>query len=214
MTPITMPPLSRTGRVPARATVAAAPAQALAVPDPAPLARIAAIARRDQAAFAAFYEETLSRAWSLALRMVRRYDLAEEVVEDAYLQVWRDAARYDPQRGPPIAWLMTIVRTRALDALRRRTDEVSLDADDAAPHEPAAPDADPCDLLDAMQRQTAVAAALARLKPVQRQLLGCAFLRGMTHEEIAAAWSMPLGTVKSTIRLALLALRRHLEATS
>lgn len=182
----------------------------LALRPDSPALRMAAIARRDQAAFAAFHEETLPRAWALALRIVRQAELAEEVVEDAYMQVWRDADRFDPTRGPPIAWLLTIVRSRALDALRRRPDTVPLD-DEPAVGDDGPTGADPCDLLQAMQRGHAVSVALATLKPLQRQLIGCAFLRGMTHQEIADAWGMPLGTVKSTLRLALLALRGRLD---
>lgn len=172
-------------------------------------ALLAAIARRDQRAFEAFYDATLSRVVALVRRMCVDAGLVEEIVEDAYVQVWRDAGRYDASRGVPLAWLLTIARSRALDALRRRDEalpmedpEVLIDAADES--------ADPLDLLSVFEEASATRRALARLPARERQLIGLAFLRGMTHAEIATETGWPLGSIKTSIRRALASMRETL----
>jgi RNA polymerase sigma-70 factor (ECF subfamily) len=168
---------------------------------------IAAIAQGDERALGALYDATLGRVYGLALRITRNEQAAEEVAEDVYWQVWRQALRFDPVRGNAMSWLLTIARSRALDCLRR--------ADEADAHpEPetlvaavAAHEGDPQDLLEATQRGQALHAALQTLDALPRQLLALAFFRGLTHEEIAQHTALPLGTVKSHIRRTLTALR-------
>lgn len=166
----------------------------------------------DEDALAGLYDATCGRVHGIVLRIVRNPVAAEEVVEDVFFQVWRQALRYDPARGRPLAWILTIARSRALDHLRR--------ADPALCHpEPhtlleAEPHAggDPPDLLAACQDSSLVHAALAALDPVPRQLVALVFLRGLTHEEVAVHAGLPLGTVKSHVRRALLNLRATLTA--
>jgi RNA polymerase sigma factor (sigma-70 family) len=132
------------------------------------------------------------------------------VAEDVYVQVWHSAASYDPQRGTPLCWALTICRSRALDALRR-ADKAILDPDPTQRLDAVAqlvPGLQ--DLLQASQDHAALHAALTRLQPIQRQFLGLAFFRGLTHAEIAAAAQLPLGTIKSLIRRALMTLRQEL----
>ena len=168
---------------------------------------MAGIASGEQRALERFYRLTLGKVFGLALRIVRCRATAEEVAEDVYVQVWHSAALYDPQRGSPMAWLLTICRSRAIDTLRR-ADKAILDPDptervDAINQQlPGLQD-----LLQATQEHTALHAALATLRPEQRQMLALAFFRGLTYNEIAAAAKMPLGTVKSHIRRALATLR-------
>lgn len=190
-----------------------APREAGAAPDPqAELeALVGRMALRDEAALARFYDATSRRAYGLALRITRRAEAAEEVLEDAYLQVWREAARFDPRRGRPLTWLLTICRSRALDALRRQ-DPAELHPDpDELRREIRANGADPLDLLLALEAGSAVRAALLRLEPATRQLVALAFFRGLTHQEIAEACRMPLGTVKATLSRAYRKMRPHLE---
>lgn len=172
---------------------------------------IAGIARQDERALGALYDATCHRVHGLALRIVQRGALAEEVVEDTFWQVWRQAARFDATRGRPLTWLLAMARSRAIDALRRdqrfRHDE--LPEDDQADAGAAAPP--PQDLLDATRREAALHTALQRIEPRSRQLVALAFFRGWTHEEIAEQQGLPLGTVKSLIRRALLTLRQQLE---
>jgi RNA polymerase sigma-70 factor (ECF subfamily) len=170
---------------------------------------LAATARGDQRAFEAFYEATLPRVYALARRICVDPGLTEEVAEDAYVQVWRDAGRYDAARGVPLAWLLTITRSRALDALRRRDEAQSVSDPDDLVDQPDA-DADPLDLLALFERTSATRRALAALPARERQLVALAFLRGLTHAEIAAETGWPLGTIKTTIRRALATLRQML----
>jgi RNA polymerase sigma-70 factor (ECF subfamily) len=173
---------------------------------------IAAIVGHDERALAALYDATCHRVHGLALRIVQRQALAEEVVEDTFWQVWRQAARFDATRGRPLTWLLAMARSRAIDALRRdqRFRHEELPEDDLADAGSAAPP--PQDLLDATRGQAALHAALLKIEPRSRQLVALAFFRGWTHEEIAEQQGLPLGTVKSLIRRALIALRHHLEA--
>lgn len=178
---------------------------------PALAALMARIVERDERALAQLYDETSSRVYGLALRICRRAAMAEEVVEDAFWQAWRQAPRFDPARGEVMTWLLAIARSRAIDALRRderfRHEELSDDdAEATAEPEPAA-----LDLLDAMRGERRVHEALATLDARSRQLVALAFFRGLTHEEIAAQTAMPLGTVKSLIRRSLQQLRKLLD---
>jgi RNA polymerase sigma factor (sigma-70 family) len=191
-----------------------APARAASLPaaadEPQLAAWIARIAERDERALGALYDATLSRVVGLVRRIVRRADLADEVVEDAYFQVWRQALRFDPARGSAQAWLLGMARSRAIDRLRReaRFAAESLDADHAPQIE--GEDAPADDLLAAARGHAELHRALMQLQAQPRQLVALAFFRGLSHEEIANQTSLPLGTVKSQIRRALIALRQVL----
>lgn len=175
------------------------------------LAWITAIAGHDEQALAELYEATLARVYGIALRVTRNPQAAEEISEDVYWQVWREALRFDAQRGNVIAWLLMITRSRALDYLRKEDDvelceEPELLLTDELSHE-----SDPQDLLSAAQNNLKLNQALRQLEPVQRQLVAMAFFRGLTHEEITAFTGIALGTVKSHIRRALKQLHEVLE---
>ncbi len=123
-------------------------------------------------------------------------------------KIWRQAPRFDAARGSVQAWVLTIARSRALDALRRRDTAETL-VEESLAEQPGG-DNDPQDLLQAVQRQHRLHAALQDLDPLPRQLLALAFFQDLSHAEIASRMSLPLGTVKSHIRRALLRLRRLL----
>jgi len=168
-----------------------------------------AIARRDEATLEAFYDLTVGRVYGLALRITRRPEAAEEVASDVYLQIWRDAARYDPSRGRVLTWLLTVCRSRAIDSLRRRDEAESLPEDEEL-NATDTVSSQPEELLATVQNHTALHRALELLTPLQRQLLALAFFRGLTHEEIAQRSQLPLGSVKTHVRKALGILRAHL----
>jgi RNA polymerase sigma-70 factor (ECF subfamily) len=174
-------------------------------------ALLARMADGDEDALAAFYDATVAKAYGVALRIMGSPAAAEEVVVDTFHQAWREAGRFDAQRGAPMAFLMMMCRSRALDALRRR-DHALLHEDPASLIDDADHPCggDPLDLLAAVEARSALHGALASLTPAQRQIVALAFFRGMTHEEIAAHAALPLGTVKSQIRRALDVLRRTL----
>jgi RNA polymerase sigma factor (sigma-70 family) len=174
---------------------------------------IAGIVDHDERALLALYEATLSRVYGLVLRLVRSSQLAEEVAEDVYYQVWRQAPRFDPQRGRPLTWLLGMARSRAIDAIRReaRFQHEVLDEEAAPVSAPAAESGD--ELLAVAQGHAELHRALLLLKPQPRQLVALAFFNGLSHEEIASQTRLPLGTVKSQIRRALLTLRESLGDT-
>lgn len=171
---------------------------------------IGAVVDHDETALHALYEATLSRVYGLVLRLVRRPQLAEEVVEDVYFQVWRQAPRFDAERGRPLTWLLGMARSRAIDALRReaRFQHEALDEEATPVPAPATESGD--ELLAVAQGHAQLHRALLLLKPQPRQLVALAFFSGLSHEEIASQTHLPLGTVKSQIRRALATLREAL----
>lgn len=171
---------------------------------------VEAMVTHDERALAALYDATISRVFGLVQRIVRNVATAEEVVEDTYFQAWRQAVRFDPARGRVLTWLLAIARSRALDATRReaRWRHESLDVDERTEIASEAAPAD--ELLDLARSHGELHQALTLLAAQPRQLVSLAFLRGLSHEEIAEQTRLPLGTVKSQIRRALLSLRRIL----
>jgi RNA polymerase sigma-70 factor (ECF subfamily) len=177
------------------------------------VALLARMAAGDEAALGALYDATHSRVYGLALRICGSAAAAEEVTADTYYQCWTDAGRYDTARSKVTTWLLMMCRSRAIDAVRARdraipveAPETILDEDEDRPRA-----RDPQDLLQGTRSSAAVHAALAALSPIQRQLVGLAFFRGLSHQEIAAHARLPLGTVKAHIRRALELLRGRLQ---
>lgn len=155
------------------------------------------------------YDRYKTMAYSIAYRITNDVPLAEDVVQDAFLGAWRNAARYLEARGSVKTWLLSIVHHRAIDAIRRRRPTTQLpEREDVPPASLTLPDvwADVSAGLDA----EAVRGALAVLSDVQREAIELAYFGGLTQQEIAARTDTPLGTVKSRIRLGLLAMRRAL----
>ena len=171
---------------------------------------LAAIAKRDESALASLYDSTISRVYGVALRITGRADSAEEVAADVYMQVWREAGNYNASKAKTMTWLLMICRSRALDLLRRRDIAESHPEPETLNLDAQLGGDDPVDLLVAVERQSAVHQALEGLAPVQRQLLSLAFFKGLSHQEIADHAKLPLGSVKSHIRKALLALQQTL----
>lgn len=167
------------------------------------------IVDHDERALTALYDATLSRVYGLVLRIVRRAALAEEVVEDTYFQVWRQAARFDAERGRALTWLLGMARSRAIDALRHEARFRHESLEDETRPEPVDPAPAHDDLLDAARGHAELHRALMQLQAQPRQLVALAFFRGLSHEEIACETALPLGTVKSQIRRALATLRHH-----
>jgi RNA polymerase sigma-70 factor (ECF subfamily) len=158
------------------------------------------------------YDRYRSMAFAIALRITADPSLAEDVVQDAFLGAWRHADRYVQSRGSVKTWLLSIVHHRAIDAVRRRRPAVTLpDPELPAPPELVAPDVWPevAGRLDAVD----VRAALLTLSAVQREAVELAYFGGLSQTEIAELTGSPLGTVKSRMRLGLLALRAALMNT-
>jgi RNA polymerase sigma-70 factor, ECF subfamily len=171
---------------------------------------LARCAEADGVAFRRLYELQSATLYSVALRITRQPALAADAVHDAMLQVWRNAARFDPARGNAKAWLLSLVRYRALDAVARVGREVlGVEMPEAADSDP-----DPLDRLLATRDGKALHYCLQQVEPDRRNLVVLAFVEGLTHTEVAAHVGQPLGSVKSSIRRALLALRACLGSLS
>lgn len=162
----------------------------------------------DRAAFRTLYESQSARMHGLALRITRDPGLAADATHDAFVQVWNQAVRFDPARGAAAAWMISILRYRALDITRRRSREQP--GYEAPEQEDDAPSA--LDQLQAHAEGAALQHCLEELEPDRRHLLMRAFTEGLSHSEIAAQTGTPLGTIKSWIRRALASLKRCLEA--
>ncbi len=168
---------------------------------------LARVAGGDDAAFDALYARYLPVATRLARGILGEPALAEDAVQDAFLALWRHAARYDPARGSVNRWLLTLVRHCAIDAHRRR--HADLWADGAALAE-MADGSDTHELACQHAAAQRLRAALAQLPPPQRAALALAYAGGWTQSQMAQALGVPLGTVKGRVRLGLRALRAHL----
>lgn len=166
------------------------------------------IMQKDEQAMADFYDATIAKVYAIALHITGFPEAAEEVVEDVYMQVWREAEKYDVHRSRVTTWLITICRSRALDHLRRseraetHPDPVSLQPFSEFNEE------NPIDLLMVTERDHAIHAAIKALPAIQRQLLALAFFKGLSHQQIANHTEMPLGTVKTHIRQAITCLQQ------
>ncbi len=158
------------------------------------------------------YDATVGKLYALASAILRSAEDTEEIVCETYAYAWANAGRFDASRANALGWLLMLCRSRALDRLRqRRASAAALDVVALRETESIGTD-QPFDILSLMQQRTTVHAALAKLTPERRHLVSLAFLQGLSHQEIADATQMPLGTVKSHVRRALTQLREALEA--
>jgi RNA polymerase sigma-70 factor (ECF subfamily) len=163
-------------------------------------------ARGDEAAFAELYDATSSRIYGLALRVVRDPAQAQEVTQEAYLETWKTASRFDPDKGSAISWLMTIVHRKAVD--RVRSAEASSRRDTTYQHANHTIDHDAtADAAEASFEARRVRTALAGLTVVQREAITLAYYGGYTHTEVATMLDLPVGTAKTRIRDGLIRLR-------
>jgi RNA polymerase sigma-70 factor (ECF subfamily) len=169
------------------------------------------VADGDHSALTTLYDSTSRLVFGLILRVVTDRSSAEEVLLDVYTQVWRQASTYDAKRGAPLAWLMTIARTRGIDRLRSGRHEhqhkESLDAIGEVTASTASPEAD---TVSAERRQL-VRSALDTLSAEQREVIELAYYSGLSHSEIALRLGQPLGTVKTRTRLGMMKLRDMLR---
>jgi RNA polymerase sigma-70 factor (ECF subfamily) len=185
-------------------------------------ALLARTALGDRAAFARLYERTSGHLFAVVLRIQRDRALAEDLLQEVYVNVWKAAGGFDAARSQPLTWLTSIARNRAIDSLRRtntqpmllsvtRDDSDEDDGPDAVErHADAGPG--PLDLLDAACDARELHRCIDGLAPSQRQSVALAFYDGLSHAEVAAHLKEPLGTVKSWLRRALMTLKSCLDA--
>jgi RNA polymerase sigma-70 factor (ECF subfamily) len=177
---------------------------ASSAPDLAALLRQSA--RGDEQAFAALYDATAARAYGLAVRVVRDPSQAEEVTQEAFLELWRTASRFDPDRGSAISWVLTLVHRKAVD--RVRSAEAATRRDTTYQREQQEVDHDQtAETAHASLEARRVRAAMDQLTPVQREAIELSYFGGYTHTEVATLLGLPLGTAKTRIRDGLIRLR-------
>ena len=170
--------------------------------------------QKDVSAFEQLYDRHSRLVYGLVLRILQQAPTSEEVVQDVFLQLWRNADQYDSSRGPFVPWLCTMARNRALDQLRLKSERQRRREDQPVelPQVVVAPDYEKA--IDETRRAERVRALLASLTPQQKKAIELAYFEGLSHSEIAAALKEPLGTVKSWIRNGLLRLKEGLQATT
>lgn len=166
---------------------------------------IVACGRGDRAALQQIYRREAGAMIGVAARIVKRRELAEEVVQESFVAIWRNAARFDPAIGSGRAWLFQIVRNRALNMLRDTSREMPTEQD--ALNAAVDADADYENVYERLANNSALKRCLDELEPHRRKGVLLAFVEGMSHGEIAAALKVPLGTTKSWLRRSLIALR-------
>jgi RNA polymerase sigma-70 factor, ECF subfamily len=167
------------------------------------------IATGDRAALAGLFDLEAGRLVAIARRIVRRQDLAEEVVQDAFVAVWQRASQFQPERGSASGWLTTIVRNRALNLLRDGSRIDYHDGETLAAIGDRAADA--LNAFDALSERDALKTCLAQLDEFKRRAILLCYVTGLNHGEVAATLNAPLGTVKAWIRRGTIALQECLS---
>ncbi|MGC4395257.1 RNA polymerase sigma factor [Hydrogenophaga sp. T2] len=179
-------------------------------PDDLLMTLIDRIAQRDEAALKALYDLCGRKLYGLSMRVVGTAELAEDVLQETFLQVWRSAADYRATLSPPMAWLGLIVRSRSLDCLRRRAAErthLTQEIDETLAETLEGDSPNPMDTNLASQQAWALHQCLGQLENKQREVISLAYLRDLSHGELAERLALPLGTVKTWIRRGLDKLR-------
>ncbi len=167
------------------------------------LDRIAPQNADSRVAMRELYDLTSKRLFGLAFRVAGNRDWAEDVVQEAYMNIWRSASSYRATLSPPFAWMGLIVRSRALDFLRRRTSERAdhtQDIDDGIGETIESDTPSPMDTAQASEQAWALHECLRKLDSKQREAVSLAYLRDMSHGELADQLKIPLGTIKTWIR--------------
>jgi RNA polymerase sigma-70 factor (ECF subfamily) len=162
--------------------------------------------RGDEAAFARLYDATAARAYGLAVRVVRDPSQAEEVAQEAFLEIWRTASRFDENRGSAVSWILTLVHRKAVDRVRSaeagsKRDTAYHQGNQGVEHDSTA------EAAHASMEARRVRQAMDSLTEVQREALELAFFKGYTHTEVATMLDLPVGTAKTRIRDGLIRLR-------
>ena len=190
------------------------PASSATAADPSTLAQwISAVALGDQAAYRRLYDATSPKLFAIALRILREESRAEDVLQDSFVNVWNSAASYNSSLSAPMTWMVTIVRNRSLDYIRRvdhRTVELDVELESMLESESPTP----ADLASRGQDAVALQRCLKRLDAGQRQVIAFAYWQGLTHSELATTLRIPIGTVKTWIRRGLEKMRRCLDGVA
>ena len=177
-------------------------------------ALLTSVAKGDQQAFSQLYDHSSTLLYTLAFRILGNHEEAADLLQDVYLEVWRKVVRYDVGRGTPIAWLITLNRSRAIDRLRSRNTRghnATVGLDNPVSSRVADLGPSPFETQADQELRMAVGSAMTILPPAQQQALELAYYEGLSHSEIAARLNQPIGTVKTRIKLGMSKLRDSLR---
>jgi RNA polymerase sigma-70 factor, ECF subfamily len=166
---------------------------------------MARVARQDKAAFAALYRATGGKLFGIALRILRRRDLAEDILQEVYAKIWQRAREFDAAKASAITWMATIVRNRALDELRRKS-AISMEELPEG-FEPSAETPDPLGERERSENLGRLLACLEKLERPKRQMVLLAYCHGLSREALAARFGAPVPTIKTWLHRALAQLR-------
>lgn len=166
---------------------------------------LASVAKGDEAAFERLYAATRAKLFGVVLRILRRQDLAEEVVQEAYVKIWNSAGQFNPALASPITWMVSIARNRAIDVVRKRS-EASIEEEPAA-LEVASDTPDPLARKEMTEELKRILECVGQLDPERQRLVLLAYYNGWSREQLSAKFNTPLNTVKTWLRRSMIDIR-------
>jgi RNA polymerase sigma-70 factor (ECF subfamily) len=171
---------------------------------------MAAVAKGDQAAFDKLYAATRAKLYGVVLRILKRKDLADEVIQETYVKIWTSAGQFNPALASPITWMVAIARNRAIDLVRKKTDTSIEDVPEAM--EVAADTPDPLAARELSEELKRLLGCIGRLEGERRKLVLLAYYDGFSREQLAQQLGKPVNTIKTWLRRSLLEIRECLGA--
>jgi RNA polymerase sigma-70 factor (ECF subfamily) len=169
---------------------------------------LSAVSQGDRAAFERLYAATRAKLYGVVLRILRRHDLADEVMQETYLKIWSSAGQFNPTLASPITWMVTIARNRAIDIVRKRS-EASLEEEPEA-MDVAADTPNPLAARETSEDLKRLLACIGHLEPERQKLVLLAYYNGLSREQLASRLSAPVNTIKTWLRRALIEIRECL----
>jgi RNA polymerase sigma-70 factor (ECF subfamily) len=169
---------------------------------------LASVAKGDEAAFERLYEATRAKLFGVVFRILRRQDLAEDVIQEAYVKIWNNAGQFDPAMASPITWMVSIARNRAIDIVRKRS-EASIEEEPKA-MEVASDMPDPLARREMTEELKRVLDCIGRLDQQRQKLVLLAYYNGWSREQLAEKFDTPLNTVKTWLRRSMIEIRECL----
>jgi len=166
---------------------------------------LAAVAKGDEAAFERLYTATRAKLFGVVLRILRRQDLAEEVIQEVYVKIWNSAGQFNPGVASPITWMASIARNRAIDVVRKKS-EVSIEEEPSA-MDVAADTPDPLARREMTEELRRLLECVGQLEPERQKLILLAYYNGWSREQLAVKFEKPVNTVKTWLRRSMLDIR-------
>jgi RNA polymerase sigma-70 factor, ECF subfamily len=169
---------------------------------------IAAVAKGDEAAFERLYVATRAKLYGVVLRILRRQELAEEIIQETYVKIWNSAGQFNPELASPITWMTSIARNRAIDLVRKKSEASIEEEPDAM--EVAAESHDPLARREMTEELKRLLECVGRLEPDRQRLVLLAYYNGWSREQLAEKFAAPINTIKTWLRRSLLDIRECL----